>query len=131
MDMAKPHFHKQSMVDMHVKTIVTSGAFRILQSLDSGSEPSDDSYLAVDVSGHPLFELLAEVEALFHHCGGPAKALTGAALRRYLGPLCASGGLEKHDLDALSQRFRTTSLSTQAGDGCASDAGALRFFDFV
>lgn len=128
LDMAQPHYHQKALVDLAVKTTAVVGLFRILEKLRQGDrEPEVDSYISVDVSGHSLYTLLQGVEALFARVG-PLKAFSSAGLRRALGSVCGHGRLEKHDLDALSWRFRGTAYIS-AERGVKPDA--LRLFDYV
>lgn len=129
MDMAQPHFHQQALVDVVVKKTAVEGAFLLLEQLNEGvEEPWQEDYIRVNVSGDPLYETLLSVENLFHRCGGAQKAFTGAALRRNLGHLCSKGGLEKHDLDTLSQKFRFTKFGSHDP---STKPEALRLFDFL
>ncbi|CAE8677651.1 unnamed protein product, partial [Polarella glacialis] len=129
MDMAQPHTHRPSVVDVAVKTTVVKGVFLLLEKLKKGdSEPEVEDYISVDVSREELWEKLQRVEAVFHQCGGAQKAFTGHGLRRTFGSLCGQGGLEKHDLDALSQRLRST-MFVNNDRGVKPDA--LRLFDFL
>eukprot|EP00930_Biecheleria_cincta_P037434 TRINITY_DN25697_c0_g1_i1.p1 TRINITY_DN25697_c0_g1~~TRINITY_DN25697_c0_g1_i1.p1 ORF type:complete len:651 (+),score=94.47 TRINITY_DN25697_c0_g1_i1:43-1995(+) len=128
MDMAHPHFHQQALVDVVVKKTAMGGAFQLLQQLKEGTEePEHQDFIAVDVTGDPVFELLRSVENRFHDCGGAQKAFTSGSLRKHLGHLCSNGALEKHDLDTLSQKFRFTNLRSR--DSARPEA--MRLFDFL
>eukprot|EP00928_Gymnodinium_smaydae_P047074 TRINITY_DN31407_c0_g1_i1.p1 TRINITY_DN31407_c0_g1~~TRINITY_DN31407_c0_g1_i1.p1 ORF type:complete len:688 (-),score=67.96 TRINITY_DN31407_c0_g1_i1:160-2181(-) len=129
MDMAQPHYHQTALVDVVVKKVAVGGAFVLLERIKEGSsDPEHDDYIPIDISSDPLYEMLASVEAFFHRCGGAQKAFTGAALRRNLGNACGRGGLQKHDLDTLSQKFR---FSRYATHDPSARAEALRMFDFM
>jgi len=129
MDMAQPHTHQTSAVDLAVKTLAMGGMFKLLEKLHRGEDsPEVDSYITVDVSGDGTFELLRSVESLFSNNGGAQKAFHSGTLRRLLTPACSQGGLEKHDLDTLSQRFRSTHFSSRELNG---RPGGLRLFDFL
>ncbi|CAK0791569.1 unnamed protein product [Prorocentrum cordatum] len=79
MDMAQPHTHQTSAVDLAVKAVAVGGLFRLLEQLNCGE--------------------------------GSPEAFHSSSLRRLLAPACGHQGLEKHDLDTLSQRFRSTRFS--------------------
>merc|ERR1719171_76246 len=119
MEMSGPHRHQTSLVDLFVKKTAMCGAFRLLEQLSEGADdPADDAYIPVDVSeeGGAVLGLLGRAEALFHRCGGVGKALTSAAMRRHLSPLAGHGGLEKHDFDTLSRKFRDSSFMSHEND---------------
>mmetsp|Transcript_44562 Transcript_44562/g.105614 ORF Transcript_44562/g.105614 Transcript_44562/m.105614 type:complete len:584 (-) Transcript_44562:120-1871(-) len=129
MDMAQLHRHQTSIVDLEVKREVVRGAFQILELIKSGyTEPEVIGYIPIFVVADPLWPLLCTLEELYHQTGGAAKAFTSSGLRRAFGTLCKPGGLEKHDLDMLAQKFRATNFVTHDRD---SKPDALRLFDFL
>lgn len=130
MEMSGPHFHQTSLVDLFVKRTALTGAFRLLEQLNEGSDdPEDDSYIPVPVAGEAggLQTTLGRIEALFRRCGGATKAFSSSTMRRHLAPLAGHGQLAKHDFDALSQRLRMGRSRFSEREAHQ----ALRMFDFV
>jgi len=129
MDMAQPHTHRTSMVDLVVKTTAMVGIFRLLEQMKHGNEaPEVDDYIPIDASNDDFWHLMQRVEDLFHRSGGGQKAFTSYSLRRHLGPLCGHGALEKHDLDTMAIRFRSTNFVSHDR---AAKPDSLRLFDFL
>mmetsp|Transcript_9862 Transcript_9862/g.27719 ORF Transcript_9862/g.27719 Transcript_9862/m.27719 type:complete len:171 (-) Transcript_9862:27-539(-) len=109
-----------------------AGAFHILEQLNEGADgPEDEDYICVEVGGDGdgLHGVLSRLELLYERCGGAAKAFSSAAMRRHLTPLVGHGGLEKHDFDNLSRRFRDTGTRFVSHE--RENHQALRFFEFV
>lgn len=128
MDMAQPHVHRTSLVDLTVKATAMVGVFRLLEQLKRGEDPEVDEYVSVDVSSDGLWHLLQRVESFYNQCGGGQKAFSGSTMRRMLGPLAGQGGLEKHDLDTAAIRFRSSQFANRDR---SLKPDALRLFDFV
>jgi len=130
MDMAQPHRHRTSTVDLEVKRAAVTGLFQILEQLSSDSDaPEHQDFVEVDLRGDHLFETLRRVEVVFARAGGHGKAFTSASLRRVLGPLCGEGILQKHDLDSMAKKFRVSKFSMRDSQTCKVEA--LRLFDFL
>ncbi|CAJ1360459.1 unnamed protein product, partial [Effrenium voratum] len=73
MDMAQAHRHQTALVDLEVKSLMMSGAFRLLEQLEAGGLGSQvESYLQVPADPE-LGPLLLRVEILYNQAGG-AKA---------------------------------------------------------
>lgn len=130
-DMAQSHRHQTSLVDLVVKTTVMSGVFQLLEQIQDGAtDPEIDCFIPVEVAEEPSYTFLRRVEDLFHRSGGAQKVFTSLAMRRIFAPLTGSlgKGLEKHDLDAISQRYKCTRFRS-----CESWSrpDALRLFDFL
>jgi len=139
MEMAQPHRHQTSVVDTFVKTTAMSGAFRILEQINEGSDPEEDAYINIEVDDDDagLHDILARLSTLFDQCGGPSKAFSSSAMRRNLAPLAGRGGLQKHDFDTTSQRWRTSGSTFSTRDHGGRTNGSvqlqpqLRFFEFI
>lgn len=129
MDMAQPHFHQTALVDLAIKKLVMAGVFRLLEQLNAGvDEPEEENYVSANAADEPIYEFLRSVERFFHQSGGAAKAFTSSGLRRALGAVCGRGGLEKHDLDSLSQRVRASQFTSHDRQ---VKPDALRIYDFL
>lgn len=128
MDMAQPHTHRESLVDLHVKKTAMCGTFRILEQIHRGEEPDVDDFIALNVGDDDLYASLAPFESLFYRAGGAPKAFMSSTLRRTLGGVCGNGTLEKHDLDSLSQRFRFTQY---VNNDRAQKPEPLRLFEYM
>eukprot|EP00434_Breviolum_minutum_P014684 symbB.v1.2.012949.t1/scaffold892.1/size156909/1 len=124
MDMAQAHWHQTSLVDLETKSAMMQGAFQLLEQLQNGTEPVVENYLLVPFD-HEVWLLLARLEAIYSQSG--AKSFSSTSLRRIYEPLCGEK-LQKHDLDILANRYRTTSF---VGHDKAANTDALRFFDFL
>jgi len=126
--MSQPHRHRTSLVDLAVKKTVMVGMFELLEQLAEGDDAGGGGgtvlehpdYLEVDIAGDPLYKLLSSIEAAF----------TSAGLRRALQPLCGQGSLEKHDLDSMAPRFRTSKFNG-AGVGASAEPLPLRMYDYL
>jgi hypothetical protein len=137
-EMQEAHYHQKSLVDLYVKKMVMTGAFRLLEQINQGVEnPSNDAYIAVNIAeaGGGLYGMLCRVGQLFFNCGGaplknPKAAFNSSALRRHLGSLAGFGTLAKHDFDSVSRRFRDASSAFTFRD-VNSTTESLRLFDFV
>ncbi|CAK9047881.1 Tubulin polyglutamylase TTLL11 (Tubulin--tyrosine ligase-like protein 11) [Durusdinium trenchii] len=81
------------------------------------------SYIPVPFDAE-LWPLLARLEQLYSRSGG-VKSFSSTALRRIFEPLCGAQ-LQKHDLDLLAQRCRSSSF---VGHDKAARPDALRFFE--
>ncbi|CAL1165528.1 unnamed protein product, partial [Cladocopium goreaui] len=121
MDMAQVHWHQTSLVDLETKSAMMQGAFKALEQLHQGVEPAVENYIPVPFD-HELWPLLARLEAVYSRSG--AKSFTSTGLRRIFEPLCGDK-LQKHDLDILANRYRTTN---SAAHDKAAGPDALRFF---
>lgn len=127
MDMAEVHRHQTSLVDLEVKSAVMRETFQALLGIDTDGSVESENFMHIPVSNDSLWQLLARVEAFYYQAGGASKAFTSTGLRRTFGPLSGTGGLEKQDLDMLSQRCRSTRFVSR--DKTKPDA--LRLFDFL
>ncbi|CAK9048126.1 unnamed protein product [Durusdinium trenchii] len=125
MDMAQVHWHQTSLVDLEIKSVMMQGAFQILDQLHRCAPLAVSSYIPVPFDAE-LWPLLARLEQLYSRSGG-VKSFSSTALRRIFEPLCGAQ-LQKHDLDLLAQRCRSSSF---VGHDKAARPDALRFFDFV
>jgi hypothetical protein len=131
-DMQQPHRHQTSLVDLVVKTTVMSGAFQLLAQIQEDiREPEVDCYISVDVALEPIYGFLKAVEDIFQRNGGAQKAFSSSGMRRIFAPLFDGSfdrGLEKHDLDTMSHRYKVTKF--RSTDSWAKP-DSLRLFDFV
>lgn len=130
-DMAIPHTHKFSPVDLAVKSIVVKGAFQLLEQFRQGSRtPRVEAYINVEIMRTDLYALLTSVEALFIRCGLQGDWKTAFAKRRLkeiFWMFVEEGNLDVEDLDRLASQsvFKFISYTGPPHDD------PLHVFDFL
>ena len=78
MDMAQPHRHQTSLVDLEVKSTVIRDTFQSLAGLNIDGDADSESFMRIPVDNDGLLPLLAQVEALYHQAGGASIKLSPA-----------------------------------------------------
>ena len=78
MDMAEPHRHQTSLVDLEVKSAVMRETFQALLGLDTQGDADAENFMPISVSSDNLWPLLARVEELYHQAGGAVKSVLTA-----------------------------------------------------
>ena len=70
MDMAQPHRHQTSLVDLEVKSAVMRDAFQALVGLSFEGGIDSENFMPIAVGNDSLWPLLVRVESLYHQAGG-------------------------------------------------------------